>query len=67
MITLYILLFNITILFSQNFIYQQEDWLVISNPGSISCMTNKSNELIFTSDNGIFIYDTNNSFLSNMP
>ena len=67
MITLYILLFNITILFSQNFIYQQEDWLVISNPGSISCMTNKSNELIFTSDNGIFIYDTDNSLLSNMP
>jgi len=52
---LYLLLFTLS--FSQNFSYNEEDWFTISNPGVITSITTARDEIIFSSENGIFIYD----------
>ena len=58
---LYLLLFAIS--FSQNFSYSDEDWFTISNPGLITSITTTRDEVIFYSENGIFIYDKYSSDL----
>ena len=54
-----ILFFSIT--FSQNFLYQSNDWYTISNPGSINSISSSYNQIYFCSDNGIYIYDIDTS------
>ena len=60
-IFLYLLLFSIS--FNQNFSYDDEDWFTISNPGLITSITTSHDEIIFSSENGIFIYDDHTSEL----
>ena len=63
---LFIIVIASTILLAQNFIYDERDWLIISNPGPIVSMTYKVDEIIFTSTKGVFSYNTNDSSLSFM-
>ena len=53
-------------MFSQNFIYKENDWMLISNPGNISSMTIKNNDIIIASSTGIYIYDIENSHIQFM-
>ena len=56
----------ISFLVSQNFIYDDEDWIVISNPGYINSMTVMYDELLITSEKGVYAYNQNNESLSYM-
>ena len=56
----------ISFLVSQNFIYDDEDWIVISNPGYINSMTVMYDELLITSKKGVYVYNQNNESLSYM-
>ena len=58
---LYLLLLSIS--FTQNFSYDEEDWLTLSNPGLITSITTSRDEIIFSSENGIFLYDNYSSEL----
>ena len=53
-------------MFSQNFIYKENDWMLISNPGNISSMTIKNNDIIIASSTGIYIYDIEKSHIQFM-
>ena len=44
-------------LFSQNFIYDSDDWYVIKKPGSIHSITEGPFNVYFGAENGIFVYD----------
>ena len=52
---LFFILFSI--LFSNNFKYEEGDWFTLSNPESINSITSTNDEIIFCSDNGIFKYN----------
>ena len=65
MILLFILIIS-SISFSQNFIYNDEDWIIISNPGQINSMTIRHDEILFTSINGVYSYNSNTQTLSYM-
>lgn len=60
-----LIIINIT-LYAQNFIYDENDWIIISNPGFITSMTYKSDEVIFTSSQGVFSYNLKDNSLSFM-
>ena len=60
-IFLYLLLLSIS--FTQNFSYDDEDWFTLSNPGLITSITTSRDEIIFSSENGIFIYDNHTAEL----
>ena len=51
------LLFFISYLIGQNYHYNENDWYIIKNPGSINAITEDDFYLYFGTDNGIFIYD----------
>ena len=65
MILLCILIISSVVL-SQNFIYNDEDWIIISNPGQINSMTVRHDEILFTSINGVYSYNDNTQSLSYM-
>ena len=46
-----------SILFSNNFKYEDGDWFTLSNPKSINSITSTNDEIIFCADNGIFKYN----------
>jgi len=52
-----IIILFISNLFSQNFTYKKDDWMLIANPGNIFSMTHMNNEIIISSSTGIFSYD----------
>ena len=62
-----LILFLYALIYSQNFIYDEEDWIVISNPGFITSITVRFDEIMFTSNKGVFIYNDNNDNFSFMP
>ena len=45
-----LILFLYALIYSQNFIYDEEDWIVISNPGFITSITVRFDEIMFTSN-----------------
>ena len=47
----------VSILFPNNFKYEEGDWFTLSNPESINSITSTNDEIIFCSDNGIFKYN----------
>jgi len=47
----------VSILFSNNFKYEDGDWFTLSNPESINSITSTNDEIIFCADNGIFKYN----------
>lgn len=47
----------VSILFPDNFKYEEGDWFTLSNPESINSITSTNDEIIFCSDNGIFKYN----------
>ena len=47
----------ISILISQNFIYDSEDWYIVKDPGSIYSITEGPFKVYFGTENGIFSYD----------
>ena len=61
-----IIILFISNLFSQNFVYKKDDWMLISNPGSIFSMTTMNDEIIISSSTGIFSYDTETSSIQFM-
>mgnify|MGYP002877647375 CR=1 FL=1 len=56
----------ISLLSSQNFIYDDEDWIVVSNPGYINSMSIMYDEVLFTSKKGVYTYNQSNKSLSYM-
>jgi len=61
-----IILINI-FLFPQNFAYDENDWVIVSNPGTINSICNRFEEIIFTSSNGVFSIDINDNSIIYMP
>ena len=61
------ILFISSFIFSQNFIYNDEDWIIISNPGKINSMTIRYDEILFASENGLYSYNQNNQSLNFIP
>lgn len=61
-----IIIFLYSLIYSQNFIYNEEDWIVVSNPGYITSMTVRFDDIIFTSNKGVFVYNTNTNNFSFM-
>jgi len=61
------ILFISSFIFSQNFIYNDEDWMIVSNPGKINSMTIRYDEILFTSENGIYSYNQNSQSLNFIP
>ena len=59
----YILILFLSISFSQNFTYNNEDWFTISNPGLITSITVANDEIIFSSENGMYSYNKYSSDL----
>ena len=57
----FIILLSISI--CQNFLYEDEDWYSISNPGPIKSITSAYDQIFFCSNNGIFTFDISNSSL----
>ena len=51
------ILFFLTLSFTQNFSYSEEDWFVITSPKEITSITNTQDEILFSSTNGIFTYN----------
>lgn len=56
----------ISFLLSQNFIYDEEDWIVVSNPGQINSMTLMYDDLLFTAQKGVYAYSKSNQSMSYM-
>ena len=56
----------ISFLLSQNFIYDEEDWIVVSNPGRINSMTSMYDDLLFTAQKGVYVYNKSNQSMSYM-
>ena len=56
----------ISFLLSQNFIYDEEDWIVVSNPGQINSMTLMYDDLLFTAQKGVYVYSKSNQSMSYM-
>ena len=56
----------ISFLLSQNFIYDEEDWIVVSNPGQINSMTLMYDDLLFTAQKGVYTYSKSNQSMSYM-
>ena len=56
----------ISFLLSQNFIYDEEDWIVVSNPGRINSMTSMYDDLLFTAQKGVYVYSKSNQSMSYM-
>ena len=44
----------VSILFPNNFKYEEGDWFTLSNPEAINSITSRNDEIILCSDNGIF-------------
>ena len=53
-----LILFIYSLIYSQNFIYNEDDWIVVSNPGHITSMTVRFDNIIFTSNKGVFTYNS---------
>ena len=53
---LYILIFFNFIL-SKNFIYNEDDWYSITSPGKITSISYNRDQVFFSSENGLFVYD----------
>ncbi|MBC8213949.1 MAG: hypothetical protein ISR90_03445 [Candidatus Marinimicrobia bacterium] len=47
----------LTITYSQNYIYQEDDWYILSHPGTINAIAETPFKIYFASDNGIYEYD----------
>ncbi len=47
----------ISLLYSQNFIYQEDDWYILSHPGAINAIAETPFNIYFASDNGIYKFD----------
>ena len=50
------LILSATALQAQNFIYQPEDWLIITNPGAVNALAETWDVIYFATDNGIFSF-----------
>ena len=61
-----LILFIYSLIYSQNFIYNEDDWIIISNPGYITSMTVRFDEIMFTSNKGVFVYNSNTDDFSFM-
>jgi len=61
-----LILFLYSFLYSQNFIYNEDDWIVISNPGYITSMTVRFDDILITSNKGVFVYNSNTDNFSFM-
>ena len=42
---------------AQNFFYGPEDWYIITNPGSITAITENNFNIFFATENGVYRYD----------
>ena len=63
MLNKYVIIFILGISFSQNFIYDSDDWYVIKNPGTIYSITEGPFNVYFGCENGIYTY---NKFAQNI-
>ena len=61
-----IIIILVSNLFSQNFAYKNEDWILVSNPGSISSMSIMNDQIVISSTTGIFSYHIENSSIEFM-
>ena len=61
-----LILFLCSLICSQNFIYNEDDWIIISNPGYITSMTVRFDDIIFTSNKGVFVFNSNTDNFSFM-
>jgi len=50
----FILLLIISCVYSQHFIYDEEDWFTVSSPGMITSITATNDEVLFSSENGVY-------------
>ena len=48
------LLIIISLLYNQHFIYDDEDWFTLSSPGKVTSITTTNDEVLFSSENGIY-------------
>ena len=51
----FILIIIISFIYNQNFIYEDEDWFTLSSPGLITSITTTNDEILFSSENGIYV------------
>ena len=54
---LYIII--VSLCFGKNFIYTENSWYSILSPKEITSISYTRNEVVFSSSNGLFIYDKN--------
>ena len=50
----FILLIIISFVYTQHFIYDDEDWFTVSSPGMITSITATNDEVLFSSENGVY-------------
>ena len=57
MLNKYFIIFILSISFSQNFIYDSDDWYIIKSPGAIYSITEGPFNVYFGCENGIYTYN----------
>ena len=46
-----------SLLLSRNFIYNEDSWYSVTSPNKITSISYSRDEVFFSSDNGLFVYD----------